>query len=119
MEVPSGEAIYFIVDMQKAQEVNYFRIRHRNTTQTFIRWYSFDEIAGSIDGVNFEVIASNVVITDAGVASQQESPNITFPKSKYRYLKFYAQSANCFYQSSYTSQGSSVQIQELYLGLNP
>lgn len=119
VEVPSGEAIYFIVDMQKAQEVNYFRIRHRNTTQAFIRWYSFDEIAGSIDGVNFEVIASNVVITDAGVTSQQESPNIMFPKSKYRYLKFYAQSANCFYQSSYTSQGSSVQIQELYLGLNP
>ena len=119
VEVPSGEAIHFTVDMQQVREVNYFRIRHRNTTQAFVRWYSFDEIAGSNDGVNFEVIASNVVVTDAGVATQQESPNIAFPKSSYRYLKFYAQSANCFYQSSYTSQGSSVQIQELYLGVNP
>ena len=119
VEVTSGEAIYFIVDMQKQQAVDYFRIRHRNTTQAFVRWFSFDEISGSNDGVNFEPIASNVVVTDAAVAAQQESPNISFPKSTYRYIKFYAQSANCFYQSSYTSQGSSVQIQELYLGLNP
>jgi hypothetical protein len=119
VEVPSGEAIYFTVDMQKSQEVSYFRIRHRNTTQAFVRWYSFDEIAGSNDGVNFEVIATNVVVTDAAIAAQQESPDIAIPKSAYRYLKFYAQSANCFFQSSYTSQGSSVQIQELYLGLNP
>lgn len=119
VEVPSGEAIYFTVDMQKSQEVSYFRIRHRNTTQAFVRWYSFDEIAGSNDGVNFEVIATNVVVTDATIAAQQESPDIAIPKSAYRYLKFYAQSANCFFQSSYTSQGSSVQIQELYLGLNP
>lgn len=115
--VPSGEAIYYIVDMKKPRNVNYFRILHRDVTQAFIRWYGFDEILGSNDGSTFDVIASNVVITNAGVVAQQESPNIIFPKSKYRYLKFYAKEAKCFYQSSYTSQGSSVQIQELYLGL--
>ncbi|WP_460684688.1 Ig-like domain-containing protein [Niabella aquatica] len=117
--VPSGAAIYFIVDMKTAQEVNYFRIRHRDITQAFIRWYAFDEIQGSNDGTNFEVIATNVVIPDAATASLQESVNIPLPKSKYRYLKFYAQKAQCFYQSSYTSQGNTVQMQELYLGLTP
>jgi hypothetical protein len=117
--VPSGAAIYFIVDMKTSQEVNYFRIRHRDITQAFIRWYAFDEIQGSNDGTNFEVIATNVVIPDAATASLQESVNIPLPKSKYRYLKFYAQKAQCFYQSSYTSQGNTVQMQELYLGLTP
>lgn len=117
--VPSGAAIYFTVDMQTAQDVNYFRIRHRNITQTFIRWYGFDEISGSNDGTNFEVIATDVVIPDAATASQQESVNIPLPTSSYRYLRFYAQKAQCFYQSSYTSQGNTVQIQELYLGVTP
>lgn len=117
--VPSGAAIYFTVDMKTAQEVNYFRIRHRNITQAFIRWYGFDEISGSNDGTNFEVIATDVVIPDAATASQQESVNIPLPKSSYRYLKFHAQKAQCFYQSSYTSQGNTVQIQELYLGVTP
>ncbi|MGC4235127.1 MAG: Ig-like domain-containing protein [Niabella sp.] len=119
VSVPSGEAIHFTVDMKTAQEVNYFRIRHRNTTQTFIRWYAFDEILGSNDGTNFEVIATNVVVPDAITGSLQESVDIPLPKSKYRYLKFYAQKAQCFYQSSYTSQGNTVQIQELYLGIAP
>ncbi|HEX7755719.1 MAG TPA: discoidin domain-containing protein, partial [Niabella sp.] len=119
VSVPSGAAIYFTVDMKTAQEVNYFRIRHRDLTQAFIRWYAFDEIQGSNDGTNFEVIASNVVIPDAATASLQESVNILLPRSKYRYLRFYAQKAQCFYQSSHTSQGNTVQIQELYLGVTP
>lgn len=114
--VPLGDAIYFIVDMKKSQEVNYFRIRHRDTSQAFIRWYAFDQILGSDDGENFELIASNITITNAETASQQVSPDITIPTSKYRYLKFYGKEATCFYQSSYTSQGSTVQIQELYIG---
>lgn len=117
--VPSGEAIYFTVDMKTAQDVNYFRIRHRNTTQAFIRWYGFDEISGSNDGTNFEVIATDVVIPDAATGSLQETVDIPLPKSSYRYLKFYAQKAQCFNQASYTSQGNTVQIQELYLGVTP
>lgn len=116
--VPSGDALFFVVDMQKAQEVNYFRIRHRNTSQLFLRWYQFDEISGSNDGVNFDVIATNVAILNVETASEQESPDISIPTSTYRYIKFYAKEAACFYQSSYTSSGSSVQIQELYLGLS-
>ncbi|QEH42440.1 hypothetical protein FW415_16810 [Chitinophaga sp. XS-30] len=117
--VPSGAAIYFTVDMKTAQDVNYFRIRHRNITQAFIRWYGFDEISGSNDGINFEVIATDVVIPDAATASLQETVDIPLPKSNYRYLKFYAQKAQCFNQGSYTSQGNTVQIQELYLGITP
>lgn len=113
------DALFFVVDMQQSQDVNYFRIRHRDVSTAYIRWYRFDEISGSNDGVTFQSIATNVVITNAGTASIQESPDISIPKSNYRYLKFYAKDAACFYQSSYTSQGSSVQIQELYLGVKP
>lgn len=119
VSVPSGDALYFVVDMQAQKEVNYFRIRHKNSTEAFIRWYGFDKIQGSNDGQNFTDIATNIVVANAGTAAEQESPNITFPKSTYRYFKFYAKEARCFYSSSYTSQGSSVQIQELYLGINP
>lgn len=115
----AGDALYFIVDMQQSQEVNYFRIRHRDASTVYIRWYRFDEISGSNDGINFQTIATNVVIPNAGTASIQESPDISIPKSNYRYLKFYAKDAACFYMSSYTSSGSSVQIQELYLGMKP
>lgn len=117
--VPSGAAIHFTVDMKTTQDVNYFRIRHRDITQAFIRWYAFDEISGSNDGTNFNVIATDVVIPNAATASLQETVNIALPKSSYRYLKFYAQKAQCFNQSSYTSQGNTVQIQELYLGVTP
>jgi hypothetical protein len=119
VDVPSGDAIHFTCDMQQQREVNYFRIRHRDITQVFIRWYAFDEISGSNDGVTFTEIAKNVLITDVGTVTQQESPDIAIPRSNYRYLRFYAQTAACFYQNSFTSQGSSVQIQELYIGLTP
>jgi hypothetical protein len=115
----SGDALYFIVDMQQSQDVNYFRIRHRDASTAYIRWYRFDEISGSNDGINFQSIATNVVIPNAGTATLQESPDISIPKSTYRYIKFYAKEAACFYLSSYTSSGSSVQIQELYLGVKP
>lgn len=119
VELPTGGEIYFVVDMQQPKEVNYFRILHRDKTQAFIRWFAFDKILGSNDGVTFSEIASDVKITGAGTLSQQESPNIAIPKSTYRYIKFYAKEATCFYQSLFTSQGSSTQIQELYLGLTP
>jgi hypothetical protein len=119
VSVPSGAAIYFIVDMKTARDVNYFRIRHRDLTQAFIRCYGFDEVSGSNDGTSFEVVATDVVIPDAAVASLQESVNIPLPTSNYRYLKFSAQSAKCFNQASHSSQGNTVQIQELYLGFTP
>ena len=71
---------------------------------------------GSNDGENFTVIATDVVVTNAGV-SDIESPDISIPKSTYQYIRFYAKEAKCFFQSSYSSQGSTIQMQELYLGL--
>lgn len=110
----NGGYIYFIVDMKSPQAVNYFRVRHRNTTQVFLRYMMIEEISGSNDGENFTTIASDVEITDARTDEVIESPNISIPKSNYRYLKFYCQKDACFFSMS---QGSTVQLSELYLGV--
>jgi len=115
--VAIDEAIHFTVDMLEKREINYFRIRHKNTSEPFIRWFGFDKIEGSNDGVNFTVIAENVAVTNANVSVEIETPDILLPKSEYRYIKFTAKEAKCFNGSSYTSQGSTVQIAELYFGL--
>jgi hypothetical protein len=112
--VPSGSTIFFVVDMQTAQEVNYFRIKHKDASQLPIRIYQFDEILGSNDGVNFTRIATNVAVPNVGTASQQESGNIAIPKSTYRYLKFAMATAACFHPSS----GNTVQVQELNIGIS-
>lgn len=115
VSVPSGEGIYFIIDMKEAKEVNYFRFRHRNETQFFIRYHKIQEISGSNDGTDFTSIAANVAVTNVGLADI-ESPNIEFPLSNYRYLKFYCKDSDCFYTGS-GNQGSSAQFSEFYLGI--
>jgi len=119
ISVPSaanGGYIHFVIDMQKPQKVNYFRIRHRNTTQMFLRYMMIEEISGSNDGENFTTIATDVVVTDAEVLEEIESPNISIPVSTYRYLKFYCQKNECFYSMS---QGASAQLREVYIGYEP
>lgn len=116
ISVPSAENggyIHFVIDMQKPQKVNYFRMRHRNNNLS-LRFMMIEEISGSNDGVNFTTIATDVVVTNAReVAEQIESPNVPIPASKYRYLKFYCQKIECFRS---ISQGASAQLNEIYLG---
>ncbi len=115
VSVPIDEGIYFIVDMKEELEINYFRLRHRDQSQLFIRYYKIQEISGSNDGTNFTTIATNVEITNAGMAAI-ESPDIEIPLSTYRYVKFYCKDSDCFYTGS-GNQGSSAQFSELYLGI--
>lgn len=117
--VAAGSALFFVVDMQQSQVVNYFRILHRSQAgNSHVRWWGFDQILGSDDGVNFTLIAENVRVTDADVATRLLSPNIVLPNNTtaYRYIKFYAMSGNCYHLNSLTSTGSTTQITELYLG---
>lgn len=117
-KIPIGEAIYFVVDMLEAKKVTYFRLRHRSTASSDMvtRWRGFDQILGSNDGENFNVIATDVVIPRVEEMTIIESPDIMIPESTYRYLKFYAKEAKCFNGASHTAGGNTVQIQELYIG---
>lgn len=118
LKVEANEAIYFIVDMQESKKVDYFRIRHRNTksSEMVVRWRGFDQILGSNNGVDFEVITNYIAIPNVEEMGRIESPDIIIPNSTYRYLKFYAKENKCFNGNSNTSGGSTVQIQELYIG---
>ncbi|MBD8390318.1 Ig-like domain-containing protein [Dysgonomonas sp. BGC7] len=109
-----GGNIYFIVDMKESRDVNYFRIYHRNGTDVLLRYYMIEEISGSDDGINFTPIATNVVIPDAAKAEVMETPNLSIPKTKYRYLKFFCSKDACF--NSAGTRGS-VQFAEIYIGL--
>lgn len=111
VSVPAEDIIYFIVDMKESLDVNYFRMRYRNNKDAFLRFVKFDEISGSNDGETFTSIAKNFTVTDASVASKEESPDLKLPDCKYRYLKFAAGNKECF-----ASNGSSVQIKEFYVG---
>lgn len=49
MNVPANENIWFVVDMQQARSVNYFRIKHtsRRNGDLVVRWRYFVDILGS------------------------------------------------------------------------
>lgn len=124
-----GVQTYFVVDMKAEQSVNYLRIMHiscRNGDRA-CRWTKFAEILGSNDGTNFTSIATDVTIPDLEYATGTDPndggkrnldkartcSNIKFTKSSYRYLKFVGDNT-CFNKDS----GNTVQIAELYLGLD-
>ncbi len=109
--VTNGGYAHFIIDMKEAKTVNYFRIRQKNA-RVELRWRKFTEISGSNDGTNFTTIATNVVIPDHNLPEILITPDIPFPEATYRYLKFYANTTDCWD----TSALNSVQISEFYLG---
>ncbi|OJV31942.1 MAG: hypothetical protein BGO29_00430 [Bacteroidales bacterium 36-12] len=109
--VENGGYLHFIIDMKEPKNVNYFRIRHKNNT-IGLRWRKFSQILGSNDGENFTIIDTDVAVTGYSVAASIMTPNIFFPEATYRYLKFYANSTDCWD----TANNNSVQMSEIYLG---
>lgn len=127
----AGNEVWFVVDMQKEQPVNYVRLLHQSirNTDRGCRWKGFSEILGSNDGVTFTSIATDVAFpgwamefgtnidpNDGGsrnLDKYHNTPNVKFPKTvSYRYLKFVGKSTN------FSSGNSTCQIAELYLGLD-
>lgn len=104
--------VWFVVDMQKEQTVNYFRLMHqscRNTDRS-CRWKKFSAILGSNDGETFTQIASDVEVpnldnapgidpNDGGsrnIDKYHTCSNVKLPNTvKYRYLKFVGKK-DCF-----------------------
>ncbi|MDR2038373.1 MAG: discoidin domain-containing protein [Bacteroidales bacterium] len=105
---PGNDPVFFIVDMLEAQEFNYFRIRHRNTTLGLRVWGL--SIYGSNDGTNFSEIQLDIDIPNVTSTNDLESPNIEIPLSTYRYIK-------AIYTKWDTVNNSAVQMSEFYLGI--
>ena len=121
--------VWFVVDMQKEQTVNYFRLMHqscRNTDRS-CRWKKFSAILGSNDGETFTQIASDVEVpnldnapgidpNDGGsrnIDKYHTCSNVKLPNTvKYRYLKFVGKK-DCF-----TGTAKTCQFSEMYLGLD-
>lgn len=113
--IPNNETyVHFILDLGEELSFNYFRIRHRNEKELFLRFRKFSQISGSNDGVNYTQIASNVAIPEHETASKIETPDIRLPLSKYRYIRFLANSDDECWD---TAKGSTLQISELYVGI--
>lgn len=121
--------VWFVVDMQTEQSVNYFRLMHqscRNTDRS-CRWKKFSAILGSNDGENFTQVVADVDVpnldnelgvdpNDGGsrnIDKYHTSSNIKLPGTvTYRYLKFVGKK-DCF-----SGNAKSCQFSELYLGLD-
>lgn len=122
--------VWFVVDMQKEQTVNYFRLMHQScrNTDRGCRWKKFSAILGSNDGQDFTLIASDVIVPNLeydvngidpndgatrAIDKYHTCSNIKFPNPvKYRFLKFVGKK-DCF-----DTKNSSCQFAELYLGLD-
>ena len=136
IDATQDKEIWFVVDMQQERSVNYVRIMHiscRNTDRV-TRLKKFAEILGSNDGTNFTSIATDVAIPDLENATgidpndggsrnldkARTCSNVKFAKSNYRYLKFViddSQAADAN-KNNGVGGGTTVQIAELYLGLD-
>ena len=127
---PTGDGeVWFVVDMQQEQSLNYFRLMHQScrNTDRGCRWKKFSAILGSNDGNSFTQIAADVDVpnldnepgidpNDGGsrnIDKFHTCSNIKFPNTvKYRYLKFVGKK-DCF-----DTKNSTCQFSELYLGLD-
>ncbi|MDR1681839.1 MAG: Ig-like domain-containing protein [Candidatus Symbiothrix sp.] len=115
--IAAGAAVWFVVDMKKSQEINYFRILNRDNQYPGLRWMRFDEISGSNDGEIYTTIVTNVEIPKGSDGFPLVDPgNISFTKSKYRYIKFYGIDPACYTNSD---GRNSLQFLEIYLGIIP
>ena len=133
IDATQAKEIWFVVDMQQERPVNYVRIMHNScrNTDRVTRLKKFAEILGSNDGQTFTSIAKDAVIpglehaagidpNDGGsrnIDKHRTCPNIKFPKSSYRYLKFVIDSSQATKDNG-VGGGTTVQIAELYLGLD-
>lgn len=117
--IPSDEPLWFTIDMKIQQPVSYFRIKHRAQNFTGLRWRGFEKIEGSNDGQNFEEIATDVFVPGWDLADSYQSANIEIPayEKTYRYIRFYASSAGANEQYFARTDRRSVQIEEIYLGI--
>ena len=126
----SGDEIWFVVDMQQQQQVNYVRYKHQScrNTDRGCRWLGFSQILGSNTGADddWTLIAEDVDVPKDALAYRngidpndggsrnlddyRDTPNLSFPTANYRYLKFVATA------SDFTGNTTSCQIAELYLG---
>lgn len=133
IDATQAKEIWFVVDMQQERPVNYVRIMHtscRNTDRV-TRLKKFAEILGSNDGQTFTSIAKDAVIpgleyaagvdpNDGGsrnLDKYRTCPNVKFAKSSYRYLKFVIDATQATKDNG-VGGGTTVQIAELYLGLD-
>ena len=133
IDATQAKEIWFVVDMQQERPVNYVRIMHtscRNTDRV-TRLKKFAEILGSNDGQNFASIAKDAVIpgldytmsidpnsgASLNIDNHRTCPNVKFAKSSYRYLKFVIDATQATKDNG-VGGGSTVQIAELYLGLD-
>ena len=121
------EEIWFQIDRgENPGQVHYLRIRHRpeggNNQNILVRWFGFNRIEGSNDASfsNPEVIAVNVSLTpDPSVYENLLTDNVAIPENDYRYLRFIGQNNPGTNLGFYCnpSPGSTIQINEFYLGL--
>lgn len=108
-EVPANELAGFIFDLKETLCIDYYRIRHRNTTVGLRLWEA--SIYGSADGVDWQPIKENNPVTGYAISATLESPNMPVSRSNFRYIKILITKWD-------TVNNSATQLAECYLGMS-
>lgn len=102
--VGANETVYFLLDMGSQQKIDYFRLRHRNTSLN-LRVRSFS-LYGSNNGTDYTPIKENIAVNYTNTALEEQQD---LPGDSYRYIKF-------IYEGWDPDSGNTMQIAEFYLG---
>lgn len=117
-----GEDVYFIIDLGKEQNFNYFRMIYRsgqangNLKPQLISLFGSNDVESIHDSEKWEIIESGIVPPGHDLASNNQDSNhlgrntgnVTLPESSYRYIKFR--------YDGWTEASQSMAISEFYLG---
>ena len=103
--VPADDIVYFIIDMGKEENFDYFCLRHRTyqNTNAMIRVNKVS-VYGSNDGEAFTPIS-----TDINIATNVDEVSVPLPiKQHYRYFKMT--------YDGWSSSGTTMQVSEFNIG---
>ncbi|MBQ7194151.1 MAG: Ig-like domain-containing protein [Bacteroidales bacterium] len=111
----TGE-LWFYIDLGAQRKVNYFHVKWRyEAKELFCRVFMFDEILGSNDAVNWTSLGTEIYT--GAEEDAQNSANLFINEGDFRYYKFsYYSEKSYLNPSTNKTQGSSSQINEIYLG---
>ncbi|MGL5920805.1 MAG: discoidin domain-containing protein, partial [Bacteroidales bacterium] len=106
LTVGADEPVFFVIDMQSAQDFDFFKLRHRTSNTSANLRVTKVSAYGSTDGENFTEL-----LKDAPVATAAAIGEVTIllsEKVNYRYFKLQ--------YTGWNNSGNTIQVSEFNIG---
>lgn len=104
--VGADESVFFVIDMQSAQNFDFFKLRHRTSNTSANLRVTKVAVYGSNDGENFSELLKDAPVSSAAAINEV---TIVLPeKVNYRYFKLQ--------YTGWSNSGNTIQISEFNIG---